>query len=272
MTYVSFKNTSKLLIVAICISILAIIMITNVPFNIEARETTRVSEFSHCKFVYLDIGSNIGIQIRKLFEPSRYPGAGVLPIFDQYFGPNRHLARDLCAIGIEMNPKHTTRLSALERHYTETCGYSVRFFKETAASTHNGLVDFWVGGNELDDGTSQYMRPVDRKTKNSRTAHALDLVEFILREISPTASVTVMKMDIEGSEFELLPQLVMKGVACKLDMIFVETHAYLASSKQLETYNHARALIGNVPDCKVQLSELDDESYQKDVDDTMNTC
>jgi hypothetical protein len=81
-----------------------------------------------------------------------------------------------------------------------------------------------------------------------------------------------MKMDVEDSEFELLPQLVMKGAACDLDIIFVETHPTLASGHQMETYKHASALIGNVPGCKVQLNELDDESYQQDADDTMNTC
>lgn len=105
------------------------------------------SEFAHCKQIYLDVGSNIGVQIRKLFEPSRYPNAEVLPIFDQYFGTNRKHSPGLCAIGIEMNPTHTMRLSTLEKHYTQSCGYSVRFFKETAASTHNGWVDFWQGLN-----------------------------------------------------------------------------------------------------------------------------
>ena len=28
-----------------------------------------------CWHVYLDVGTNIGVQIRKLFEPERYPGA-----------------------------------------------------------------------------------------------------------------------------------------------------------------------------------------------------
>ena len=267
-----YKHAVTSVMVTVCVSLSAILMVSNFMFSEEVRDTIRVSEFAHCKYVYLDIGSNIGVQIRKLFEPSRYPGAGVLPLFDQYFGKKRHLARDLCAIGVEMNPKHTMRLSVLEKHYTETCGFSVRFFKETAASTHDGTVDFWAGGNQLDDGASQHMSQSYRKTKPTRTAHALDLVRFIEREILPTASVIVMKMDIEGSEFELLPWLVMKGIACNIDYIFIETHTWLATSGQLETYNHARALFGKVPDCKVRVGELDDESYASDVDTTVNTC
>ena len=40
-----------------------------------------------CRHVYLDMGTNIGIQIRKLYEPHLFPDALVLPIFDKFFGP-----------------------------------------------------------------------------------------------------------------------------------------------------------------------------------------
>ena len=58
----------------------------------------------NCNFVYLDMGTNLGVQIRlaqaanyipvlqlwlllrKLYEPHLYPGAPVVKIFDQYFG------------------------------------------------------------------------------------------------------------------------------------------------------------------------------------------
>lgn len=40
-----------------------------------------------CHHVYLDMGTNRGVQIRKLYEPHLYPDATVLPVFDKYFGP-----------------------------------------------------------------------------------------------------------------------------------------------------------------------------------------
>ena len=39
-----------------------------------------------CQHVYLDMGTNTGVQIRKLFEPHLFPNASVLPIFDKFFG------------------------------------------------------------------------------------------------------------------------------------------------------------------------------------------
>ena len=41
-----------------------------------------------CKFIYIDVGSNRGIQVRKIFEPNLYPEADVLPVFEKVFGKN----------------------------------------------------------------------------------------------------------------------------------------------------------------------------------------
>ena len=40
-----------------------------------------------CRHVFLDMGTNTGVQIRKLYEPHLFPNASVLPIFDKFFGP-----------------------------------------------------------------------------------------------------------------------------------------------------------------------------------------
>ena len=39
------------------------------------------------RHVFLDLGTNTGVQIRKLYEPHLFPNASVLPIFDKFFGP-----------------------------------------------------------------------------------------------------------------------------------------------------------------------------------------
>lgn len=52
-----------------------------------------------CTHAYLDVGSNIGVQLRKLYEPRKYRGASVLPIFDAHFGADRCR---VCAIGVEV--------------------------------------------------------------------------------------------------------------------------------------------------------------------------
>ena len=74
--------------------------------------------FGNCKEFYVDLGTNIGVQIRKLYEAEKYPDASILPLFDQYFGNSqaRRNNLDLCAIGFEMNPGHTKRLKIGRAH------------------------------------------------------------------------------------------------------------------------------------------------------------
>ena len=117
-----------------------------------------------CDHVFLDIGANRGVSIRKLFEPEAYPTAGYdwdnaglprwllgknrtaprdhmfyAPLFDEHFGANRasnNFGR-ICAFGFEPNPQHTPRLQALERCYTQR-GWRVKIFTETAVSDIDG--------------------------------------------------------------------------------------------------------------------------------------
>ena len=39
-----------------------------------------------CYHVYLDVGSNIGVQVRKLFQPEEYSEAAALEVFQKTFG------------------------------------------------------------------------------------------------------------------------------------------------------------------------------------------
>ena len=64
-----------------------------------------------CYHVYLDIGSNIGVQVRKLYQPELYPGAEISNVFNEHFGDTSvRNSSDICAVGFEPNPDHTKRL------------------------------------------------------------------------------------------------------------------------------------------------------------------
>ena len=39
-----------------------------------------------CYHVYLDVGSNIGDQVRKLYQPEHFPNAGIINQFRLAFG------------------------------------------------------------------------------------------------------------------------------------------------------------------------------------------
>ena len=102
-----------------------------------------------CYHVYIDVGTNIGVQIRKLFEPQKYPKAYVNPIFDSMFGNITERLKSsqdggnmVCAIGFEPNSHHTTYLKEMESSY-QKCGWKVRILTETAASDRQGTSRFY---------------------------------------------------------------------------------------------------------------------------------
>ena len=89
-----------------------------------------------CQHVYLDLGSNVGIQVRKLFEPELFPDAAgdSIAVFNRFFGSAAERRKSTCAIGLEMNPTHTLRLKALEAAYAQQ-GWRTRFFTQTVGLT-----------------------------------------------------------------------------------------------------------------------------------------
>ena len=52
-----------------------------------------------CLHVFLDLGSNRGVQIRKLYEPHVFPLAPVLPLYQRFFGKyqDRNL-QEICSV------------------------------------------------------------------------------------------------------------------------------------------------------------------------------
>ena len=106
-----------------------------------------------CYHVYLDVDSNIGIQVRKLFEPERYPKAKILSIYDETFGNIDHRKKEnhkkgkrICVVGFEPNPQHTKYLKNLEASYI-SCGFRVKFYTEAAVSGFNGKATFYSDEN-----------------------------------------------------------------------------------------------------------------------------
>jgi hypothetical protein len=68
-----------------------------------------------CTKVFLDIGANIGVNMRFLYEPEKYPNTAFMgSMMDQVLGKNRS---DVCYYGFEANPAHYKRLERLKAHF-----------------------------------------------------------------------------------------------------------------------------------------------------------
>ena len=212
----------------------------------------------NCTHVYLDVGSNIGVQVHKLYEPSKFLGAPVLKEFERYFGAADTVDRcRTCTVGFEPNPRHTDRLVQLEANLTRA-GAPVLIL-HAAASVQAGEISFMVpaAGAASNTASEDWGAHVDRPGASEQftfrtgrteayervTVPTLDLNQIIhrinhhLARGKPSGrgldSKIVMKMDIEGAEDVVLPHLLAGFSLCLVDRLFIEFHAVQLHPKEL---------------------------------------
>ena len=112
------------------------------PEQLEVEDVPQENPLDGCLHVFLDLGSNRGLQIRKLYEPHLFPLAPVLPLYERYFGqPNTRNNQQICAVGFEPNPAHTAHLQAVAANYS-TCSIKVIMFTETGVSNKDAVGSF----------------------------------------------------------------------------------------------------------------------------------
>lgn len=227
-----------------------------------------------CINVFLDVGSNAGTHIRKLFEPEKYPAAeGMLNLMQKHFGPpelRKKGSSGLCAFAFEANPKFNERLNTIATTY-QCQGWRTQVFVQRAvADSDDQPISFFVAedASTNDWGSSAKKEwPGSHRISNIKT---LDLAAFMLKFGKKTAGTRVMKMDIEGSEFKVLQHMMDAGVLCKsfLDTVIIEWHYdYIPENEKLA----AKFLMHRINDASrcpgdtiTNFLNMDDETYLLD--------
>ncbi|KAG5186974.1 hypothetical protein JKP88DRAFT_288469 [Tribonema minus] len=226
-------------------------------------------------------GTNYGIQIRKLYEPHLYSGAKVLPLFEEHFGSSRE---GVCAISIEPNPRHTPRLEALETAYRAQ-GWNIAILTNTAAYDRHTTLEFAHTHKAWDTNASgDRLSNVGHLEGGTYTVQGIDLPRFVSSvighmqqharrsqdvkyepEAAATAARFVMKMDIEGAEWTVMPALLASGALCQLDLVFIEYHPGADAFGETPVGTAVREMLPSIveayPRCRASILELDDESY-----------
>jgi len=67
--------------------------------EVAGDEEVSTNPLDGCLHVFLDLGSNRGLQIRKLYEPHTFPLAPIQPLYQRFFGPaeERNL-QEICSV------------------------------------------------------------------------------------------------------------------------------------------------------------------------------
>jgi hypothetical protein len=202
------------------------------------------------------VGTNIGIQIRKLYEPHLYPNAPVLPLFQEIFGNH---SNEVCSVGFEANPLHNNYLKDFE-NYCLKRNWRVKIFTSTAVSIIETNLTFYTEpGNE---GNNQWGASLEADPKKSKiTIPSINIVSWfrkivLERKIPPGFALSriMLKTDIEGHDSLVMANLILSGVYCSIDLVYGE---HLS-----EEFKNAVSLLQRSSNsCKTKFLLIDDESY-----------
>jgi len=209
-----------------------------------------------CRHVFLDVGSNIGVHSRILFEPSMYPiknntnsiaaNSGVAKFsarnfFEEEFGlEDDRVNTEICIFAFEPNPKHIQRQRELEKVYSNM-GWRYHFLPVGVSDVDSEITFYHIGkGNkQLERGFTMIKERCNRKCEPERVK-VYRLSDWINNEIhdriipennraidKTIAPRVIMKMDVEMGEWILLPDLISSGILCQsIDTLLGEFHTY----------------------------------------------
>jgi hypothetical protein len=209
----------------------------------EKAQTISKSLGDDCYHVFLDVGANIGVHSRFLFEPHLYPDAKTAHLFfNQQFGPpGMRDSRDICSFAFEPNPNHAATLQRTAKAY-QAQGW--RYYpNHVGVSDQKGTMSF-----HRNDDTNEYnewgfsVQHYVNHTVETVAIPVIRLADWLKTHIEnrriPDAGKVygsyssgpqvLMKMDIEGMEYLVLSDLMLSGVLCTINLIFGEFHPHFA--------------------------------------------
>jgi len=153
-----------------------------------------------CDDFFFDLGTGSGTAVRVLYEPTLFAGdPSMVEVFDTVFGDVFHRRRRVCTYVFENDARYASRLTELEEKYRAR-EWNMLFLAKEASERRNATGDI-VG----EDFAKTFAMLTVHRTKSSRV---------------------VIKMDIEGREYLLLPWLFDSGLLCheKVNTLLISWH------------------------------------------------
>ena len=257
----------------------------------------------HCRHVYLDLGSNIGVQVRKLFEPQKYldtpdqdyrhvrrGAAGMkvhlvrtLKVWDEHFGPAPRCK--VCAIGLEPNPSHRARLQEVQRRL-RAAGAGVLFF-EAAASGWAGEADLFGDCADLPGGAgatskaakdcskgATLVKPKSQAQSRSRRSNNVSRVRLINLPHMLQYVVNRLHRAGEGAHPQIVAKVDLEGAEYALFTALVsqaklcQAASYLVEWHAMPKNSAQLSTRGQIEEegrkCQTKIQEIDDEVHGSD--------
>ena len=225
------------------------------PINKEEINLLKRGPYEKCDNIYVDLGSNIGVQIRKLFEPLKYPKSKILNSYNDILGDVVTRRESVCAFGFEANPRHFKRLRQVQDIYN-ALGWKTTFYNRVVWTENNDTMTIYSDDENRNEdwGAGVFEVP---------TVDIASWFESIIDQYSP--KTVMVKMDIEGSEYKVIPHLLRRNMLCadKISFMYMEFHNWAANG-QLLNRNIVREQMASQNCVSTLFIHVDDETYLHD--------
>lgn len=240
----------------------------NSPINKEEINLLKRGPYEKCDNIYVDLGSNIGVQIRKLFEPLKYPKSKILNSYNDILGDVVTRRESVCAFGFEANPRHFKRLRQVQDIYN-ALGWKTTFYNRVVWTENNDTMTIYSDDENRNEdwGAGVFDTAIpDKNTMTKFEVPTVDIASWFESIIDQYSPKTVMvKMDIEGSEYKVIPHLLRRNMLCadKISYMYMEFHNWAANG-QLLNRNIVREQMASQNCVSTLLIHVDDETYLHD--------
>ncbi|KAG8528355.1 uncharacterized protein KY384_007273 [Bacidia gigantensis] len=173
------------------------------------------------RFIFVDLGANRADSLETFLK---HKGAK----FDFDFPRPSWATHDQAEIYLfEANPVFNPALVEAKQKYDEL-GINVNIYPSTVVDVKDGTRTFYLDNVNTEHdywGSSTHATHPDavKSHSNGTEIVAIGISRWLLMNTLPRDFV-VVKMDIEGSEFEVIPKMVEMSIWTVLDYLFVEWH------------------------------------------------
>ncbi|CAL6339321.1 unnamed protein product [Bathycoccus prasinos] len=186
------------------------------------------SWFESCAHVLLDLGANRGDTILRWFTEERFTGRARDSSLDRLYSLKQR--QNFCVLSFEPNLMFSSVLKQVEKSMNDRGFKSKVILGAAVSDKFSKSVVYLDESSTHAYGTSLL---ADKKVNFAGQLHPLgrnqsvNLIDFaaILKAI-PNGVDTVVKMDIEGGEYEVLRSVISSGWACRIDLLIIEFHSH----------------------------------------------
>jgi FkbM family methyltransferase len=170
--------------------------------------------------VYIDIGSNNGMSVLRFLN-----FADTKAVYDS--STPDHGRGQWHIVMLEANPMHAQRLQGMAQ-YLRAFGHTVQLLTPVALSTqHGGNISFYLDTPDAATFAASTVAGANSHSGEQVTVPTVD-IEYLCSTFAlgglMDADYVVVKMDVEGSEYDILLQAIGAGIPALWDELYVEFH------------------------------------------------